>query len=115
MAENENLASILVKSGLISIFTNSPIGYFSKFANENYIFDNGANFDSCRIQVSNSGIWVSNSKIWVSNSGIWVSNSGIWVSNSACRIYRFTFPMGFPMRYFFFALTNIMNRRDELN
>ena len=31
--ENENLASILVKSGLISIFTNSPIGYFSKFAN----------------------------------------------------------------------------------
>ena len=33
MAENENLASILVKSGLISIFTNSPIGYFSKFAN----------------------------------------------------------------------------------
>ena len=34
MAENENLASILVKSGLISIFTNSPIGYFSKFANE---------------------------------------------------------------------------------
>ena len=34
MAENENLASILVKSGLISIFTNSPIGYFSKFAND---------------------------------------------------------------------------------
>ena len=34
MAENENLASIFVKSGLISIFTNSPIGYFSKFANE---------------------------------------------------------------------------------
>ena len=34
MAENENLASILVKSGLISIFINSPIGYFSKFANE---------------------------------------------------------------------------------
>ena len=34
MAENENLASILVKSSLISIFTNSPIGYFSKFANE---------------------------------------------------------------------------------
>ena len=33
MAENENLASILVKSGLISIFTNSPIGYFSKFSN----------------------------------------------------------------------------------
>ena len=34
MAENENSASILVKSGLISISTNSPIGYFSKFANE---------------------------------------------------------------------------------
>ena len=34
MAENENLASILVKSGLISIFTNSPMGYFSKFAND---------------------------------------------------------------------------------
>ena len=34
MAENENLASILVKSGLNSIFTDSPIGYFSKFANE---------------------------------------------------------------------------------
>ena len=33
MAENENLASFLVKSGLISIFTNSPIGYFSKFPN----------------------------------------------------------------------------------
>ena len=33
MAENENLASILVKSGLNSIFTDSPIGYFSKFAN----------------------------------------------------------------------------------
>ena len=36
MAENENLASILVKSGLNSIFTDSPIGYFSKFANEQY-------------------------------------------------------------------------------
>ena len=36
MAENENLASILVKSGLISIFTNSPTGYFSKFSNEFY-------------------------------------------------------------------------------
>ena len=35
MTENGNLASILVKSGLISIFTNSPIGYFSKFANDN--------------------------------------------------------------------------------
>ena len=34
MAENENLASILVKSGLNSIFTDSPIGYFSKFAND---------------------------------------------------------------------------------
>ena len=34
MAENENLASILVKSGLISIFTNSPMGYFSKFSND---------------------------------------------------------------------------------
>ena len=33
MAENENLASMLVKSGLNSIFTDSPIGYFSKFAN----------------------------------------------------------------------------------
>ena len=36
-AENENLASILVKSGLISISTNSPIGYISKFANDLYI------------------------------------------------------------------------------
>ena len=34
MAENENLASILVKIGLISIFTNSLIGYFSRFAND---------------------------------------------------------------------------------
>ena len=34
MAENENLASILVKSGLISIFTNLPLGYFSKVAND---------------------------------------------------------------------------------
>ena len=33
MAENENSASIVVRSGLISISTNSPIGYFSKFAN----------------------------------------------------------------------------------
>jgi len=37
MAGNENLASILVKSGLISIFTNSPIGYFSKFANDLFL------------------------------------------------------------------------------
>ena len=36
MGENENSASILVKSGLISISTKSPIGYFSKFANELY-------------------------------------------------------------------------------
>ena len=28
-----------------------------------YIFENGANFDSCRIQVLNSGIWVSNFEI----------------------------------------------------
>ena len=34
MAENENLASILVKSGVISILTNSPIGYFSILAND---------------------------------------------------------------------------------
>ena len=34
MAANEKLASILVKNGLNSIFTNSPIGYFSKFAND---------------------------------------------------------------------------------
>ena len=36
MAENENLASILVKSGLNSIFTDSPKGYFSKFGNDYY-------------------------------------------------------------------------------
>ena len=29
-----DLVSISVKSGLISIFTNSHIGYFSKFSNE---------------------------------------------------------------------------------
>ena len=33
MTENEN-SSILVKSDLISFSTNSPIGYFSKFAND---------------------------------------------------------------------------------
>ena len=42
MAENENLASILVKSGLNSIFTDSPIGYFSKFANDSSLHLGGA-------------------------------------------------------------------------
>ena len=37
MAENENLALILVKSSLNSIFTDSPIGYFSKFANDLFV------------------------------------------------------------------------------
>ena len=38
MAENKNLSSILVKSGLISIFINSPVGYFSEFPNVLWMF-----------------------------------------------------------------------------
>ena len=66
MAENENLASILVKSGLISIFTNSPIGYFSKFANALWL---GKSNQVVLAKTKKSGFWVCGhnvGKVWLS-------------------------------------------------